>query len=84
MSVTGAIVVFTLVWWMVFFAMLPIGVRGQHEANEIAPGTEPGAPVEPNLKRKALWTSAIAVPITIALEIALWLGWLGPWFSTGR
>lgn len=84
MSLTGAVVVFTLVWWMVFFTMLPVGVRGQHEANEVVPGSEPGAPVVPDLKRKALWTTMIAVPLTILIEIALTLGWLGPWFSTGR
>lgn len=84
MSVTGAIVVFTLVWWMVFFAMLPIGVRGQHEAKDVVPGSEPGAPVRPDLSRKALWTTMIALPLTILIEAALWLGWLGPWFSTGR
>lgn len=84
MSLTGAVVVFTLVWWMVFFTMLPVGVRGQHEANEVVPGSEPGAPVAPDLKRKALWTTMIAVPLTILIEIALTLGWLGPWFSTGR
>jgi predicted secreted protein len=84
MSITGAIVIFVMVWWMVFFAMLPLGVRGQAEMNEVAPGTEPGAPVKPDLKRKALWTTAIAAPITAAIEIAIALGWLGPFFSTGR
>jgi predicted secreted protein len=84
MSITGAIVIFVVVWWMVFFTMLPVGVRGQAEMNDVAPGTEPGAPIKPDLKRKAWWTTLIAVPITIAIEIAIALGWLGPFFSTGR
>jgi predicted secreted protein len=84
MSITGAVVIFVVVWWMVFFTMLPLGVRGQAEMNEVTPGTEPGAPIEPDLKRKALWTTLIAVPITLVVEIAIGLGWLGPFFSTGR
>jgi predicted secreted protein len=82
MSVTGAIVIFVMVWWMVFFAMLPIGVRGQAEMKEVAPGTEPGAPLDPNLKRKAIWTTLIALPITIVIEAVIALGWLGPLFHT--
>jgi len=80
MSITGAVVVFTMVWWMVFFAVLPFGVRGQAEMNEVAPGTEPGAPLNPDLKRKAIWTTFIAVPITLAVEIMIVIGWLGPLF----
>ncbi len=79
-SYTGAIVIFVMVWWMVFFGMLPIGVRGQAEMKQIEPGTEPGAPLEPNLKRKALWTTYVAIPVTVVIEIMIALGWLGPYF----
>ncbi|MDE2017200.1 MAG: DUF1467 family protein, partial [Hyphomicrobiales bacterium] len=37
-------------WWIVLFAVLPFGVRSQHEAGETpAPGVDPGAPVAPLL-----------------------------------
>jgi predicted secreted protein len=81
MSITGLIVIFVLAWWMVFFAALPFGVRGQAEMRDVAPGTEPGAPVDPDLKRKALYTTAIAVAVTAAIEIAIALGWLGTIFT---
>ncbi len=75
MSVFGLIVVFTIVWWVVFFATLPVGVR-RPEANELEPGQEPGAPVNPMLWRKALATTLI----TIVLVGGAWLldnqGWV--------
>ena len=32
MSVTTAIAIFFLIWWVVLFAVLPWGMRSQHEA----------------------------------------------------
>ena len=56
MSVTTAIAVFFLIWWVVLFAVLPWGVRSQHEAGRdvepMAPGTDPGAPTHFSLGRK--------------------------------
>lgn len=68
MNVGSAIVVFVIVWWCVFFAVLPIGVRGrwESEADGVA-GADPGAPVEPDLKRKAKLATLIAAPIGLAI-----------------
>lgn len=67
MSFVTLILVFVIVWWLVFFAALPFGVRAQHEdGNDLTDGTDPGAPTNPNLKKKALVTSLIAVLITVA------------------
>ena len=45
---------------MVLFAVLPFGVRSQEESGAVAPGTDPGAPVMANLKRKLVWTTLVA------------------------
>ena len=63
MPITTAIAIFFLIWWVVLFAVLPWGVRSQHEDGEMAPGTDPGAPVIPNLKRKLLWTTLVSILI---------------------
>jgi predicted secreted protein len=64
MPVTTAVAIFFLIWWVVLFAVLPWGIRSQHEhGDEIAPGTDPGAPVIPNLWRKLLWTTIVALVI---------------------
>lgn len=66
MGFVTIILVFVVIWWLVFFAVLPVGVRGQHEA-DIADleGTDPGAPTNPNLKKKIVVTTAIAVALTV-------------------
>jgi predicted secreted protein len=63
MPVTTALAIFFLIWWVVLFAVLPWGIRSQHEGGEIVPGTDPGAPAVPNLGRKLLWTTALSVVI---------------------
>jgi len=67
MSLATSIAIYFIIWWVVLFAVLPWGVRSQHEGGEIAPGSDPGAPVLPRLKRKLVWTTIVA-----ALVFALW------------
>jgi len=70
MTKTTAAAVFFLIWWVVLFAVLPWGVRSQHEGGEVAPGTDPGAPVVPKLGRKLIWTTVVASVVFAALYIA--------------
>jgi predicted secreted protein len=51
----------------VLFAVLPWGVRSQQESGEVSPGTDPGAPAIPRLRRKLVWTTIFA-----ALVFAIW------------
>jgi predicted secreted protein len=67
MSLATSIAIYFIIWWVVLFAVLPWGVRSQHESGEIAPGSDPGAPAIPRLRRKLVWTTIIA-----ALVFALW------------
>ena len=69
MPVFTAVAIFFLIWWVVLFAVLPFGVRGQHEVGEIAPGTEPGAPVAHNVGRKLIWTTLVSVVIFAACYV---------------
>jgi predicted secreted protein len=63
MPITTAVAIFFLIWWVVLFAVLPWGVRSQQEGGEVVPGTDPGAPAIPNLKRKLLWTTLVSAVI---------------------
>jgi predicted secreted protein len=49
-----------IIWWTMLFAVLPFGVRSQHEMNEIVPGSEPGAPARPRLGLKLLANTIVA------------------------
>lgn len=71
MDIAGATIVFVLGWWISFFAVLPIGVRGQWEDGSTTPGTEEGAPKNPMLAKKALWATAGAVVITAIAAVVI-------------
>jgi predicted secreted protein len=70
LSPVGAISLYFLIWWIALFAVLPFGVRSQHEEGAFQAGTDPGAPTAPRLREKALWTTLVAGPVLIA---AAWL-----------
>jgi predicted secreted protein len=74
MTPVGGVVAYLLIWWVVLFAMLPIGVRGQWEEGGAKGGTDPGAPVAPRLWRKALWTTLIAAAVWLMLQLAIVYG----------
>jgi predicted secreted protein len=69
MPVTTAVAIFFLIWWVVLFAVLPFGVRSQHEDGEMPAGTDPGAPVIPRLGRKLLLTTAVSALIFAACYV---------------
>ena len=62
-----AVAIFVTIWWILLFAVLPFGVRSQHETAEIVPGSDPGAPVAPRLVMKAFWTTGLSVVAFVAL-----------------
>ena len=63
MNLVGGIALYFVIWWISLFAVLPFGIRSQHESGEVVAGTEPGAPVLPGLLKKAAITSVIAAVI---------------------
>jgi len=64
LSVPLAIAIFVTIWFVVLFAVLPFGVRSQHEEEgDMAPGTDPGAPTIPRLGQKLLWTTLVSAAI---------------------
>ena len=65
MDPVGAIVVFVISWWLSFFCVLPIGVRGQYEDGHVAEGTEEAAPSDPMLKKKVIWATIGAGVLTL-------------------
>jgi predicted secreted protein len=66
-----AIAIYFTLWWTLLFAILPFGVRSQHETGEVVPGSEPGAPQAPALLKKAVWTTVVTTVVFIALMAVL-------------
>ncbi len=75
MTITAALVLFTVIWFLALLIALPIGVRTQGEAGRVEPGTPASAPAEAGMRRKLLWASVAAVLIWGAVcAVILWGG----------
>jgi predicted secreted protein len=61
--------IYFIIWWLVFFTVLPWGVRSQEEHAAVVYGTDPGAPMKHGLKAKLLWTTVVS---TIVFAIFYW------------
>ena len=55
-------VVYLTLWWIVFLAVLPLGGTSYAEAGiDKHDGGDPGAPINPNMKRKLISTTWVAI-----------------------
>lgn len=52
-----------ILWWLVFFTVLPIGVRTQGEDDDVTLGTVSSAPSKPMILRKMLITTIVSAVI---------------------
>ena len=60
MGITGSIIVYVLIWWVIFFSVLPVGIQSKKEKFiERVDGIDPGAPNNPKIGKKFLITTII-------------------------
>ncbi len=72
--ITG-IAIFLTIWWTVLFAVLPLGTRSHAEMGiDLKDGGDPGAPVNPNLKRKFLTTTWVSAVVFVILWLIIRFG----------
>lgn len=67
MTITAALILYAVTWFMVFFIVLPIRFTSQADRGAVVPGTPKSAPAEEVVKKKALITSAVALVIWVGL-----------------
>ena len=86
MGVMTTIAVYLTIWWTVLFAVLPLGVVSHAEAGiDKGDGGDPGAPVDPKLKRKFITTTWVSTVLFAILWLALRFHWFSlPDFPTPR
>jgi predicted secreted protein len=75
-TISTALAIYFVLWWIVLFLTLPFGVRSQHEDGGGAPGTDPGAPVASQMGRKLIWTTLISAVIFGIAMLAYRAGYL--------
>ncbi|GAA6179412.1 MULTISPECIES: DUF1467 family protein [unclassified Shimia] len=74
MTITSALVLYAVIWFMTFLIVIPIRLQTQGDVGEVVPGTHAGAPEHHYLKTKAKITSAVAAVIWILVSLIIWSG----------
>ena len=72
--VTG-IAIYLVLWWVVLFTILPLGMQSHHEAGiDLKDGGDPGAPVNPNLKKKFITTTWVSGVVFFVFWLVAYFG----------
>lgn len=70
-----AFAVYLTLWWTVLFAVLPLGSKSYAESGiKITDGGDPGAPVNPNLKKKFITTTWVSFVLWAILVMVINFG----------
>ncbi len=64
MTITAALVLFAVIWFLTLLIVLPVHIKTQGDLGDIVPGTHAGAPEVHHMKKK-LW-------ITTGISVVLW------------
>ena len=68
MGITGSIIIYVMIWWIIFFSILPVGIKSNKEAfRDSIEGIDPGAPKNPKIGKKFLATTLITSVIFLVI-----------------
>ena len=69
MTITGSVVIYVIVWWIVFFSLLPIDVnRDKYSKVE---GEDPGSPENPKMLKKFIYCTGITTILFIIIYLLM-------------
>ena len=74
MSITAAMVLYAVIWFMLFLMILPLRLKTQGDTGEIVPGTHASAPENPEIKRKVKITTLIAIVVWAVIAAIILTG----------
>ncbi|XSG82464.1 MAG: DUF1467 family protein [Methyloligella sp. ZOD6] len=75
MSIAFGLAIYFIVWWLVFFAILPFGVRPQGESEEgMVQGSAESAPSKPHFLPKIIATTLISGAIFVGIYYIVFQG----------
>ncbi|NOX74935.1 MAG: DUF1467 family protein [Alphaproteobacteria bacterium] len=76
MNFISAAVLYLVIWFMCVFIILPLRIKSQTEDGKVVPGTPASAPVDPMLKKKAVWVTVLATVLYIPIVVTIINGWI--------
>ena len=68
MSPTGLAIIFIIIWWIVFFAILPIDVERKKIVK--IEGEDPGSPENPKMLKKFFYCTGITTILFIIISVS--------------
>ena len=69
MSVTGLALLYIIIWWIVFFAILPLDVNRKKPTK--IDGEDPGSPENPKILKKFIYCTGITSIIFIIIYLLI-------------
>ena len=69
MSITGLAILFIIIWWIIFFAILPIDVN--REKHHKIDGEDAGSPENPKMMKKFIYCTAITSIIFMIIYLLI-------------
>jgi len=69
MSITGLSIIYIIIWWIVFFAILPIDVNRQKSKK--VEGEDPGSPENPKMLKKFIYCTGITTIIFLTIYLLM-------------
>lgn len=76
MSITFAIAIYFIVWWLTLFAVMPFYVRTQDEAGDVVPGTPESAPARPPMARILIVNTLVATAAFVLVWTIIVYKWI--------
>ena len=69
MSITGLAIIYIIIWWIVFFAILPIDV--ERDKSTKIEGEDPGSPENPKMFKKFIYCTGITTILFIIIYLLM-------------
>ena len=69
MSPTGLAIIYIIIWWIVFFTILPIDVERKKIVK--VDGEDPGSPENPKMLKKFLYCTGITTILFIIIYLLM-------------
>ena len=69
MSITGLAIIYIIIWWIVFFAILPIDVERIKTIK--VDGEDPGSPENPKMLKKFIYCTGITTILFIIIFLLM-------------
>ena len=69
MSATGLAIIFIMIWWIVFFVILPIDVNRQKSIK--IDGEDTGSPENPKMLKKFIYCTGITTVIFVIIYLLI-------------